>query len=324
MAKRNDSYDTAILLIEMLKRIPKQRRITASDLQIQLAAQGLDRDIRTIQRHLDTLSEYFELDRDIRGRQYSYRWFEHAPGLSLPGLTPQESLLLKLAKEHLRALLPPKLMKSMQGFFEQADRNLGFDTTAKQERQWLKKVRVVATSQPLLPPDIKADVFEVVSAALYENRVLEVDYQNATGWKQQARVYPLGLAQQGPRMYLVCRFEGYDNERSLALHRILKATPLQTTFEYPKDFDLAKYDEDGRFGYGDGELVRLSFKISKEAGFHLTESPLSKDQQVVEYPDCYEITATTVESDMLTWWLRGFGDDIWDIKKRSANSMVAM
>lgn len=35
---------------------------------------------------------------------------------------------------------------------------------------------------------------------------------------------PPGLAQQGVCLFLVCRFVGYENERSLALHRLNKAT----------------------------------------------------------------------------------------------------
>ena len=78
-----------------------------------------------------------------------------------------------------------------------------------------------------------------------------------------------------------------------------------------------QFDNDGRFGYGDGTLIRLSFRIEKEAGFHLLETPLSADQQVVELEDAYEITATVVDSAMLEWWLRGFGDGvIWVNRNR--------
>ena len=129
---------------------------------------------------------------------------------------------------------------------------------------------------------------------------------------------PLGLAQQGPRMYLVCRFDGYDNERSLALHRILSARASTFTFDRPKDFDLEQYDNDGRFAYGNGELVRLSFRIEKEAGLHLLESPLSADQLVVDHEDSYEISATVVDSAMLNWWLRGFGELLGSVIKTPA------
>lgn len=67
------------------------------------------------------------------------------------------------------------------------------------------------------------------------------------------------------------------------------------TFERPKEFDLRKYDDDGRFGFGDGKRIRLSFHITREAGYHLLESPLSSDQQVKELQDHYEITAMVVD-----------------------------
>ncbi len=315
MAKRSDTLETVLLAIELLRRIPRGRKVTASELHKQLKDAGIDRDLRTIQRQLETLSEHFDIERDDRSKPYGYRWLERATALAVPSLTPQESLLLQLAEEHLRNLLPVRLMKSMEGFFIQARRNLGPDSNARLEREWPKKVRVVATSQPLLPPKIAPDVFEAVSDALYCNRWLKLDYRNASGNRNKVEVMPLGLAQQGPRLYLVCRYKGYDNERSLALHRILSAETSTITFKRPKQFDLKKYDDDGRFGFGDGDKIRLTFSIERDAGLHLLETPLSTDQQVVELDgDWLEITATVVDSYMLEWWLNGFGDAIDEVQ----------
>ena len=155
-----------------------------------------------------------------------------------------------------------------------------------------------------------------MSEALYANRWLQLDYHNAASQHRQARVMPLGLAQQGPCLYLVCRFEGYDNERSLALHRIHSAEVSTLTFERPPGFDLAQYDADGRFGFGEGQHIRLSFEVEKEAGFHLRETPLSHDQKVLELPDGWlKVTATVVDSAMLAWWLRGFGEAVRKVCK---------
>lgn len=307
MPKRPGFLETIQLSHELLRRIPKGRTITALELHQQLADAGFERNMRTIQRQLEILSEIYDIDRDDSTKPYRYCWKERAKGLSLPSLSAQESLLLTLAEQQLGSLLPAKLMKSMEGFFVQARSQLGNETTTQREREWLEKVRVVSTSQPLLPPKINPTVFEQVSNALYGNYWLDVDYKNAAGKQIAARVMPLGLAQQGPRLYLVCRFDGYENERSLAMHRILSASATSFSFERPKDFNLKQYDDDGRFGYGDGKMIRLSFRIEKEAGFHLLESPLSEDQQVVELDDAYQITATVVDSAMLEWWLRGFG-----------------
>jgi predicted DNA-binding transcriptional regulator YafY len=315
MPQRPSNLDTLILALEMLKRIPRHGKISAPELQSQLKDAGLARELRTIQRQLEELSQHFEIDRDDRSKPYGYRWKDQARGLSLPTLSEQESLLLALAEQHLRTLLPASVLKSMDGFFSQARNKLAAVKSVgpdhkllrSKESDWLRKVRVVSTTQPLLPPAIKPGIFEAVSNALYANQWLNVDYKNAQAQRKQARVMPLGLAHQGPRLYLVCRFEGYDNERSLALHRLLSVTASALTFDPPKSFDLQKFDDDGRFGYGHGKLIRLKFRVKKAAGLHVVECPLAKDQEVNELVDDYEITATVVESAQLRWWLRGFG-----------------
>ncbi|WP_313316105.1 WYL domain-containing protein [Pulveribacter sp.] len=319
MAQRPDTLETVLLAVELLRRIPRGRKITAAELHRQLADAGLGRDLRTIQRQLETLSRHFDIERDERSKPYGYRWLERAQSLAVPHLTPHESLLLQLAEEHLKHLLPARLMQSMDGFFAQARRNLCDDSqgpNVQLARQWPDKVRVVATSQPLLPPTIAAGVLEQVSEALYANRWLELDYQNASGKRKPIKVMPLGLAQQGPRLYLVCRYEGFDNERSLAVHRIRQAQASTLTFERPAGFDLQKYDDDGRFGFGEGERVSLTFQIERLAGAHLLETPLSRDQQVRDASDGWlEVTATVVDSAMLEWWLRGFGQAVNQVRR---------
>lgn len=310
MAKRPDTFETVLLALELLRRIPRNYKVSAPELYEQLAGTGVERNLRTIQRQLEMLSTHFEIERDERNKPYGYRWKERARGLALPMLSEQESLLLTLAERQLRNLLPGNLMKSMEGFFLQARSNLGPQSNAKREREWLSKIRVVSETQPLLPPKIKPGVFEEVSNALYANRWLNLDYKNAAGKTTTAEVMPLGLAQQGPRLYLVCRFKGYDNERSLALHRIISAKASTLPFDRPKDFDLQKYDDDGRFGFGEGKRIRLTFRITKNAGLQLLESPLSADQQVKELADHFEISATVVDTAQLQGWLRGFGAQV--------------
>ena len=182
------------------------------------------------------------------------------------------------------------------------------------EQEWLSKVRIVDTTQPLLSPEIHSGVFEAVSNALYENKWLKLKYENAAGERGSYRVMPLGLAQQGPRLYLVCRFQGFDNERSFALHRIFSAQTSTLSFERPPDFDLKKCDDDGRFG--EGNRIKLSLRINKQAGAHLLETPLSGDQQVKELKQEYDITATVVDTEQLKWWLRGFGHELSHVHKK--------
>lgn len=318
MTNQQSSQDVLLFNLELLRRIPRHARVTARELHEQLQAAGFKRDLRTVQRQLDLLSQHFDLERDDSSKPYGYRWLPHAKGLSIPSLTVQESLLLKLAEEQLRYLLPASLMRSMEGFFKQATATLVSSEAPLLERQWRKKVRVVSTSQPLLPPPVDQAVFDTVSEALYRNRWLSLDYRNAQQTLRTGqRVMPLGLAQQGARLYLVCRYHGYDNERSLAINRIQAARMLVDGFVRPRLFDLQRYDEDGRFGFGEGERIRLAFSISKQAGYHLLESPLSEDQVIQELEDGYRVTAIVVDSLMLKQWLLGFGENVWDVRRET-------
>jgi len=316
MSERPNNHETLVFVLELLKRIPRKSKISAKELHEQLQAIGLIRDLRTVQRQLDTLSEHFDIERDMRNKPYGYRWKEISRGLSLPRLNEQESLILSLAEEYLKNILPTDVMKSMSSFFSQARSTLNVQSDQKLEKQWLKKVRVISQTQPLLPPVIRQGVLDAVSNALYKNLWLNIEYENASGKKSENEVMPLGLAQQGPRLYLVCRYKGYDDERSLALHRIYSARISTLGFQRPKNFDLQKYDNDGRFGFGDGQKIELSFRIVKFAGAHLLETPLSKDQKVKEFEDEYQISATLVDTEQLDWWLRGFGERVRLIKKK--------
>ena len=68
---RRDGAETSLLMLEILKRIPRNFGVTAQQLQEQLAAQGMDRDVRLIQRHLQTLCDHFSIDCIKRNKPYS-------------------------------------------------------------------------------------------------------------------------------------------------------------------------------------------------------------------------------------------------------------
>jgi predicted DNA-binding transcriptional regulator YafY len=311
---------------EILRRIPKVKKITARELHEQLASAGIHREKRTIERHLVSLSKLFDIELDDSAKPYGYRWKPNAQGLFLPGLTAQEALLLLLAKAQLAPLLPASLIASLGSILDQADRKLRnaqwsehASEKERQSRRWLDKIRVLSTTVPMLPPTIAEGVFEAVSEALYVDHWLDITYQNAQGEVRERKVMPLGLAQQGQRMFLVCRFDGYDNYRNLALHRIQAARDTGLPFDRPADFDLKVYDDNGRFDYGDGEFIRMSVWVSSYLALLLAETPLSSDQTLAPMPeprpargsvarDGARLEATVIQSALLVRWLRSHGN----------------
>ena len=61
MSSRSSNNEVASLSLEILKRIPKKRKITAKEIQEQLSSSGIERSLRTIQRNLDMLSRDFDI-----------------------------------------------------------------------------------------------------------------------------------------------------------------------------------------------------------------------------------------------------------------------
>ena len=86
MAKRPDTLETVRITLELLRRIPRNGKISGPDLLKQLQDAGFNRDIRTIERHLKSLSasDHFDIERDDRNKPFGYKWKERAKGLALP------------------------------------------------------------------------------------------------------------------------------------------------------------------------------------------------------------------------------------------------
>jgi predicted DNA-binding transcriptional regulator YafY len=316
MPRKPENLESVNLSLELLKRIPRQRKISASELHSQLLEAGFVRDLRSIQRQLESLSKHFDIECDNSSRPYGYRWRSTAVGLSLPGLTEQESLLLCIAEQNLKNQLPASLMKSLEGFFDQARRNLSpalAEASVARAREWISKVRVVSPTLPMLPPRIERGVFEQVSQALYNNCWLDISYTNAEGKRTLAKVMPLGLAQQGVRLFMPCRFEGYSDTRNLALHRIQQATCTSQRFSRPNDFDLKTYDDNGRFAFGEGVKVQVHLWITARHAVLLAESPISEDQRIKpskRKEGGHELRATVADSGLLVWWIRSLGKQV--------------
>ena len=92
--------------LELLRLIPKNYSISSLELREKLLALGIERDLRSIQRALNTLCEQFEIDCNTNDKPYSYRWKPDAKGLDMPILNEQQSLVLMLAKQYLAGNRP--------------------------------------------------------------------------------------------------------------------------------------------------------------------------------------------------------------------------
>lgn len=294
----------------ILQRLSSKHWIGTAELQKALQQEGIDVNLRTIQRDLVALAGFFPLESNGLSPQ-GWRWQPGAPVAQLPQMTSSQALTFMMVEQHLHSLLPPSVLDDLRPWFDIARQQVRQGTAPA--HRWADKIRIVPPTQPLIPPAIDREALHTIQEAVLLNRRLDVLYQSRS--KKAAlnlELDPLAIVQRGPVLYLVAVGKSLstgqttDNIRLFAMHRFKKAWLRNEKARKPQGFVLDDYLAKGGLGFGSGKMKKLQVVFSREAGEHLYESKLSKDQIIKELPDGrLEITATVADTPQLAWWLRG-------------------
>ena len=287
----------------------------ASDIAARLNLTGYNVSVRTVQRDLKELSEIFPIElNDKNPRDYGWRWTKGA-NLDIPGMSVSEALAMRLVEMHMKQLLPTTMLKGLDGVFHLAQSKL--DKIEKQNnnhsKDWLNKVRVVAPTQPLLPPLVNENIQASIYQALLENRQIATTYQSmSSGISKEYVLHPLGLIMRGAVSYLVASAWDYDQVRLYALHRFSKAEIQNAAIKAPEGFNLDNAITSGLAEFANqGEPIQLELRCADWVAAHLAETPLSADQKIEPEADGWvRLTATVNDTWQLNWWLMGQGAGI--------------
>lgn len=328
------------LSFAIIKCLGVSKKMSTQEIFELLMPDGSKSDKRRLQRTLKTLSESELISRFSKpGSSARFSLYheekENADSentqkvLSISGLKTDQALMLSLINENLKVLLPEpaksslsSLLSHLEDFWERTTQH---GSNARKASEWQNKVYFAPEVYQLQKPEIAPTVLETISEALYHNEYLTIGYQPKPQYKGKhqpikhyKKLMPLGLVQQGNRLYLVCRLSDCDTECHLAIHRIKMAESEGVTFERPQAFSLEQYDQEGRFFFGCGEK-KIEFSMSTKHIGTLLETPLSDDQTEVFHPaedergDFYRVSATVVDSVLLDRWLYAFHKDVWHI-----------
>ena len=311
---------------QTLRLIPRHpRKITASDVMKQLAAEGYDVGKRTVERDLQALSSVFPLISDERSKPYGWSWERDAAGFDLPGMSVSESLTVIMAQEHLKSVMPSSTLSQMAPYFRQAEQKLNALSGHSTLAGWFDKVRIIPPTQPLLAPQVDEAILSTLQEALLQNRQCSITYQRRGSDSAVAYpVNPLGIVQRGVVLYLVCTIKTYPDLKILAIHRVQSACLLDTPSLPLEGFSLDAYLATGAFGWQTGHTIQFEALFSVDAGNHLYETPLSVDQTITELDEtCLKVTATIPYTQQLVWWLLGFAGEVEVIAPAELRSQIA-
>jgi len=302
-----------LLLLRMIPRYP--RKIDTATIAALLERDAISIHRRSIQRDLEKLSQSFAITCDDQHKPYGWSWTADAPSMDIPTMTPPAALAYRMVADFMSDMFPKEIYDQLKPHFRYADTLLK-QTDKDTLKEWPEKVRTVSRSQPLLPPNILAEVFAVVSDSLLEGKRFQVSYQKR-GEKAPVSwiINPLGIVLHDRLITLVCTVGDYHqlkDVRQLQLHRMNEAVQLDESALTPVGFTLDEYIAGGAFSYRTGEgMIRLKALFEQDAAIHLEETPLSEDQQLTDQGDGNVLVeATVADTRQLRWWLLGFGGRI--------------
>tara|TARA_E500000178_G_C16992991_1_gene741741 strand:- start:582 stop:1577 length:996 start_codon:yes stop_codon:yes gene_type:complete len=301
-------------LLQILPRHPS--KISTLEIQDQLNDLGYSVSLRMIQRDLESLESVMPIVCDDRERPFGWSWHQNAFGLQ-PSMDPIEALTFSLAEQYLEPLMPSKSFKRIKVFFDRANSILQ-KIKRNEISRWRERVRVEHQWQRLEAPKINDQIEAQIYDALLKGRQLTVLYTNRAEKRAKQRIInPLGLVLRGQIHYLICSMdEDKDNPRFLPLHRFTKAEWNGNNSYEPKGFSVDKYIKENNLGYlYSNKPIYLEAKFDRSAGFHLTESSLSKDQEITALEDHRLLVKAKVsDTAQLRWWLLGFAGQVEVIK----------
>jgi predicted DNA-binding transcriptional regulator YafY len=298
------SNDTLLRQWSMLRLLPSRGAgITASELTTQLAGQGFEVDIRTVQRDLNKLSGPFPFVCNDKSVPQGWHWMPGA-GLDIPGMSLPEALTLKMVEDYLAPLLPASLLEGLQAHLAHAERTLAALEDENPAARWADKVRVVQPTLATQAPRVDPVVLSTLQDALLREHQIEVAYQRFGAEEPSLlRLHPHAMVQRGPITYLVATAFDYDDLRLYAVHRMQSAVLQDDPAECLADFDVDAYIREGRLHFGSGDFVDLELWVDADLGTLLRETPLTEDMMLEADGEGFRVRATVADTWQLQWWL---------------------
>ena len=107
MPQKTPAYEQALIFLEILKILPRHRKITQTEIMQSLNLRGYQLETQKLQRIMRQMCdcEAFGVECDQRSKPYGYRLINQ-DAFAQAKLTEEESLLLLLVRAHLQHRLP--------------------------------------------------------------------------------------------------------------------------------------------------------------------------------------------------------------------------
>ena len=177
---------------------------------------------------------------------------------------------------------------------------------AEGNSEWYEN-RIVVPQIPTAP--VAPDAWNLVTAALKENRILTFEYLGAYDEDYKPRrVRPYQLLFDAGVWYLYGFSEERKSIRVFSIHRMRNIVPVKDHFSLPRDFDYRAANAGSYFGVFSGQK-RLKFKIAfyDYAVVWVKDRQWAADQEITETDDGIIISFSSTQFDKVLEWVLSRG-----------------
>jgi len=294
----------------MLKKLPARGPgLTASQITAWLAQQGYPVSKRTVERDLIELSASFGIVCNNKSIPYGWHWM---PGkqCDFTSIELTDAVSLVLVESILGKLLPATMLGALKPKFELARNKLAAMESHRYAR-WAEKVRYVAATVNLIPPNVDEKALAAVQEALLQDVQLKISYTSPSSKKpKELTLHPLSLIQRGATPYLAATTYDYPDVRLYAIHRIQRAEITDRKVIPPQGYTTDRYLASGAMEFGGAASVQLKAWVTNELAIYLAETPLSVNQEIRSIRGRYRLTAEVNDSWQLRWWILSQGSGL--------------
>lgn len=302
-----DSAIRQLAILEMLPRYPNSR--TTSEICKKVKGAGYEVSSKTVERDLQALESQFALICDTSTKPY--RWcFQKQAVVNIPGMSIEMALTFNLVEKYTQAYLPGNIQDYLSPYFIQAGKTLS-SLTENRLTKWKKKVHVIHDWLTLLPPKHNQITNEIIYESVLREKKIKAKYRPRAKALKDYELNPLGLVFKGELTYLLCTAGKHGTVLHFLLNRFTEVVITNEDIEeLAREINVDDYISKGAFGNLESDQpIQLKLKILKVKGYHLHETPLSKNQKIVDYDnDYYLLTATVPDSKHILWWILSLGD----------------
>jgi predicted DNA-binding transcriptional regulator YafY len=287
--------------MELIYRaIKTQRRPNCSSL-----AQKLEVSAKTVQRDIDYMRYQLNLPIEYDKERHGFYFTEQVTHFPAVHVTESELVALLVARKAVEQYANTPFQKPLTEAFQKLTAGLDGQISFNwHEFEQTFDIRPIGVSKQNLA------VFEVVAAALRENRELELQYRKLEATRPELRrVQPYSLVCVENQWYLRAWDLVRRDLRTFHLGRVLRAKKLPHHFKRPIGFDVneALLDSIGVFVGTPPENIVLRFSgwaatVAAERTWHSSQSIRTRDDETVE------IKLNVAVNPEFERWLWSWGD----------------